>query len=155
VTRLETVNEFLAQKRIAVVGVSRNQRDFSRSLFRDLRTRGYDAVPVNPNAAEVEGVRCYASVLEISPPVDAVLLMIPKSAAASAARECMQAGIKRVWMYGAPGAGRGAVSQEALDVCEKNGAAVVAGHCPYMFLPGAGLHRIHAFFLKLFGKYPK
>ena len=41
-------NEFLAQRRIALVGVSRDPRDLSRTLFRELRRRGYDVVPVNP-----------------------------------------------------------------------------------------------------------
>jgi len=151
-TRLETINEFLGQKRIAVVGVSRNQKDFSRALFRDLRKRGYDAVPVNPGAAEVEGLRCYSSVREISPPVDAALLMLPKKAAVEATRDCTQAGVKRVWFYGV---GTGGADREALEICEKNGAAAVAGHCPFMFLPNPGPHRIHAWVLKLFGKYPK
>ncbi len=153
-TQLESINDFLGQKRIAVVGVRRNQKDFSRMLFRDLRKRGYDAVPVNPGAAEVEGQRCYASVREVSPPVDAALLMTPKNAAAEVARECVQAGVKRVWLYGA-GTGPGGTSQEALDVCAQNGATAVAGQCPFMFFPKAGAHRVHAWVWKLIGKYPK
>ncbi len=45
---LETIEDFLAQKRIAMVGVSRHPKDFSADLFQELRRRGYDMVPVNP-----------------------------------------------------------------------------------------------------------
>ena len=51
----ETIAEFLAQKHIAMIGISRNPKDFSASLFRELERRGYDIVPVNPKASEVMG----------------------------------------------------------------------------------------------------
>ena len=45
---IERARAFLATRRFAVVGVSRNEKDFSRYLLRELLARGYDAVPVNP-----------------------------------------------------------------------------------------------------------
>ena len=151
---LETIKDFLAQKRIAVVGVSRNPKDFNNSLFRDLRAAGYDAVPVNPLVKEVDGLRCFDRVQAIAPPVDGVLIMTRPDVTASIVRDCLEAGVKRVWMYRA--AGPGAVSQSATEFCEKNGIRVVAGRCPYMFLPNtAWFHRLHGFLVKLAGKYPK
>jgi predicted CoA-binding protein len=49
---LEIIEDFLAQKRIALVGLSRQPKDFSVMLFEELCRRGYDVVPVNPGAAE-------------------------------------------------------------------------------------------------------
>jgi len=72
---LETIEDFLAQKRIAMIGVSRNPKDFSSALFEELRKRGYDMVPVNPRVSAVLGQPCYARVQDIQPPVDAALLM--------------------------------------------------------------------------------
>src|SRR5258705_8210006 len=72
---LETIEDFMAQKRIAMIGVSRNPKDFSAALFDELRKRGYDMVPVNPKAGEVLGLTCFARVQEIQPPVDVALLM--------------------------------------------------------------------------------
>ena len=72
---LDVIEDFLAQKRIAMAGVSRNPKDFSASLFQELCRRGYDVVPVNPNASEVLGKACFAHVQDIQPKVDAVLLM--------------------------------------------------------------------------------
>ena len=50
-TTLRQIDDFLALKRIAVVGVSHEPKDFSRLLFRELKQRGYDLVPVHPRAA--------------------------------------------------------------------------------------------------------
>ena len=54
-TTLARVNGFLGHERIAFIGVSRNPEDFSRQLFRDMEARGYDMVPVNFGADEIEG----------------------------------------------------------------------------------------------------
>ncbi len=149
----EILTDFLAQKRLAVVGVSRSAKGFSNVLFRELKGRGYDLVPVNPNASEVEGERCFARLQDVTPPVDGALLMTTPAATEQVVRDCAEAGVSRVWMYQAVGAG--AVSGNAVDFCREKGIRVVAGACPYMFLPGAGLgHRLHGSLLKLVGRYP-
>jgi predicted CoA-binding protein len=150
---LDTIRDFLAQKRIAVVGVSRNPKDFNTRLFLDLRQAGYDAVPVNPHAKTVGDVPCFDRVQAISPPVDGVLILTPATTTEAIVRDCLAAGVRRVWMYRA--VGLGAVNQSAIALCEKNGVRVVAGGCPYMFLPNTQwFHRLHGFLLKLVGKYP-
>ena len=153
-TSRQTVADFLSQKRIAVVGVSRQTRDFTRALFREFSRRGYDVVPVNPNAAEVEGRRCFARVQDVDPPVDAVLVMTPARGAEQVVRDCAQAGITRVWLYRA--VGQGAVSPGAVDFCRKNGIQVVDGHCPFLFWHDAPFfHKLHGFVMKLTGRYPR
>lgn len=148
-----SIDTFLAQHRLAVVGVSRNPHDFSRMLFDELRSRGYDVVPVNPNADEIAGLPCVASVSAISPPVDGVLIMTPPAATEQVVRDCAAAGIDKVWMH--RGEGIGAVSDAALAFCAENGIDAVPGHCPYMFLPDSGfIHKAHAWIMKLNGSYP-
>lgn len=152
-TTLSDVQDFLALHRLVVVGVSRNPRDFTRVLFRDLLARGYDAVPVNPGAAEIEGCRCYASLLDVAPPAEGALLLTTPLITEQAVRDCALAGIRRVWMYRA--AGHGAVSAEASAFCSRNGIRLVEGECPFMFLPqSAWIHRAHGFCRKVFGHYP-
>lgn len=134
--------DFLSHRRLALVGVSRHPKDFSRGLFRELCRRGYDMVPVNPEASEVEGRPCFRRVQDIAPPVDGVLLMTPPPVTETVVRDCAEAGIQRVWMH--RGGGVGAVSKAAVQFCRERGIAVVAGECPYMFLPQAGwFHRLH------------
>ena len=153
-TDRKTIDEFLAHKRLAVVGVSRNPNDFSRAVFREFEKQGYDAVPVNPAAAEVEGKRCFAHVSEIDPPVKAALLFTPADRTEEAVDDCAAAHVDHIWMH--RGAGRGAVNDRAVKFCEDHDISVVPGECPLMFLgQPAWFHRVHAFVRKLKGQYPR
>jgi predicted CoA-binding protein len=153
-TGLKVIEDFLACKRVAVVGVSRNPRDFTRSLFREFQKRGYDVVPVNPAVSEVEGLPCFASIRDVRPEPEAALLLTKPAVTEQAVRDCAEAGVRQVWMYRATGAG--AVSAGAVSFCESSGMRVVAGECPFMFLPDTQIvHRLHGFCRKLFGKYPQ
>ena len=151
---LETIEDFLAQKRIAMIGVSRNPKDFSAALFEELRKRGYEMVAVNPNAQEALGQRCFARIQDVQPAVDTALLMTASNVTDSVVSDCAQAGVRRIWMYRA--GGKGAVSPEAVAFCHEHGIQVVPGQCPFMFLPGAaGIHKFHGFIRKITGRYPK
>ncbi|MGO9257172.1 MAG: CoA-binding protein [Bryobacteraceae bacterium] len=153
-TTLLDVQDFLALHRLAVVGVSRNPKDFTRLLFREFLNRGYDAVPVNPGIREMEGVACFASLSDVAPPVEGALLLTPPEVTEQVVEECAAAGVRRVWMYRA--AGRGAVSLSAAVFCAANGIRVVKGECPFMFLPEAPwIHRAHGMCRKLVGRYPQ
>jgi uncharacterized protein len=150
---LQTIRDFLGLKRIAFIGVSGNPKDFSRGLFRELRQRGYEVAPVNPNLSEVDGQPCFARVQDVTPPVKGALVMTNAGASAAVVEQCAEAGVRNVWLYRAVGAG--AVSPEALQCCAGHGMPTVAGECPYMFLPQTGWpHRVHGFCRKLTGKYP-
>jgi predicted CoA-binding protein len=143
-------NEFLGCRRLAVVGVSTNPADFTRSLFRELKSRHYDVVPVNPKGGELEGGRCYARVQDIAPPVEGALLLTPPRVTEQVVRDCVEAGISRVWMH--RGVGRGCASPDAIRFCKEKGVNVVTDECPFMFLPQAGLvHRTHGWLRGLRG----
>jgi len=151
---LETIEDFLAQKRIAMVGISREPRSFSITLFEELCRRGYDVVPVNPGTPNVLGHRCFARVQDIQPPVEGALLMTSPDVTDKVVTDCAEAGIPRVWMYCA--GGKGAVSKSAAVFCQERGIAVIPGQCPFMFLPNAAaFHRFHGFVRKITGRYPR
>ena len=151
---LETIEDFLAQKRLAMVGISREPGSFSAILFEELCRRGYDMIPVNPNTPNVHGRPCFARLQDIQPPVDAALLMTSPEITDRVVADCAEAGIHRVWMYRATG--KGAVSQAAIAFCQERGIQVIPGQCPYMFLPRAEtVHRLHGFFRKITGRYPQ
>ena len=152
-TKLTQIQDFLGQKRLAVIGVSRNPKDFTRALYQEFQRRAYDVVPVNPGVDELGGQRCYARVSDIEPPVDGALVMTKSEMSERVVRECHAAGIRRIWLY--RGAGTGAVSPSAVRFCEANGISVVAGECPFMFLPeSVWIHRLHGFCKRLVGSYP-
>jgi len=149
----DLINEFFSQHRFAMVGVSRNQDDFSRRLFRDLLGRGYDVIPVHPVASEIDHKTCYARVQHIDPPVRAALIMVPKNHTADIVKDCADAGTNLIWIYGV--SGERDVDATALEVSSAYGIGVIAGFCPYMFLPQtAFFHRLHGTVWKVFGLYP-
>lgn len=153
-TNLSQIEKFLANRRVAIVGVSRNPRDFSRTLFREFVARGYSVVPVNPLVSLIDDCHCFASLKEVSPPVEAALFMTTPDATEDIIRDCSEAGIRSIWLYRA--VGTGAVSPNAISYCKEHHIEVIEGFCPMMFLPNPGFpHRIHRFFSRLAGHYPK
>ncbi|MGE5235998.1 MAG: CoA-binding protein [Acidobacteriota bacterium] len=150
----ETIADFLGQRRVAIVGVSRDERAFSRAVMRELQKRGYDIVPVHPVADEIAGLPVFRRVQEIAPPAQAVLVMTAAERSAAVVRDCLAAGVRRVWLH--RGGGAGAVSEEAVALCTEADVELVAGYCPLMFLPRAGLpHALHGAVLRLLGRYPQ
>ena len=128
----EAASAFLANKRIAVTGVSRKPSDHgSNTVYRRLRDRGYEVFAVNPNTTEVEGDRCYPDLKSIPGGVEAVVIGTRPERAEEAVRECAELGIKHVWMHRGPGAG--SVSPAATEYGRQQGITVIDGGCPCMF----------------------
>jgi len=153
VSTIRDVEDFLALHRIAIVGVSRDPKDFSRLLFREMCDRGYEMVPINPAADEIDGRECFHSLQAVKEPIEGVLVMTPFSATRQIVEDCAAAGIRNVWIYRA--GGQGAVSPDATAFCKQNGIRVVDGHCPFMFFRGTKfVHRAHGFLLKITRRYP-
>lgn len=136
------IQDFLEQRHVAVVGVSRDGRAFANTVFRALVERGYDAIPVNPNAIELEGRKCYANVRHVPDPLDGVIVMVNAKTALGVIDDCVYRGVQRVWLH--RGLGQGASSDAALATCRAHGISTVDGACPMMFLDHPGLvHRVH------------
>ena len=151
---MNDIHDFLALRRIALVGVSRDPKDFSRVLFREMCDKGYDMIPVNPAVGELESRQCFARVQRIEPPAEGVLIITRPQDTEGVARDCVEAGIRHVWMHRS--GGQGSVSRDAVNLCRMQGIHLVEGYCPFMFFPQAPVfHRVHGFFLKLTGAYPR
>lgn len=150
---LHLIHEFLRQNRFAMVGVSRDPRDFSRMLFREFVGRGYEVLPVNPRAAEIEGKKCYATLADVQPRVSSALLMTPSSITKDVLERCGNAGVTLVWVYGISGAKE--IDPKALQYCDDHGIQIVPGYCPFMFLSEtAFFHRLHGWVWKMLKMYP-
>jgi predicted CoA-binding protein len=140
-----SIDAFLSSKRIALVGFSRSGKDFSRMLDTEFRKRGVEVVPVNPDATELDGRRCFPSVSAITPPVEGALILVPAARAEAVVRDCLDAGVKRVWLH--RGAGAGSASPAALALCAARGVTPVSDLCPFMALPAASWpHKLHGWF---------
>ncbi len=153
---MKSIESFLQGKRIALVGASRNPKDFSRMVLRELVAHGYDMVPVNPSGetAEMEGRTVYRRLSDVPGPLDGALLMTPASVTASITKEILASGVSRVWLH--HGVGPGAVDAKAVELLRGRGVDVVVGECPMMFLgEQKGVHRVHAWIRRILGTYPR
>jgi predicted CoA-binding protein len=151
----EAASEFLAHRRVAVTGVSRHPETHgSNVVYKRFRERGYEVFPVNPNADEVEGDRCYHDLRSIPGGVEAVVIGTRPERAEATVRECADLGIAHVWMHRGPGGG--SVSEEAADYGRKHGIAVIDGGCPCMFGPTADFgHKVMRSVFTLTGNVPR
>ncbi len=151
----QAASEFLAHKRVAVTGVSRAPKDHgSNVVYKRLRERGYEVFAVNPNADKVEGDRCYHDLGAIPGGVDAVVIATRPETAEETMRECVDLGVKHVWMHRGPG--HGSVSPAAAAFGRQKGIAVIDGGCPCMFGPTADPgHRAMRVIFTLSGNVPR
>lgn len=146
-TMNEAATAFLANKRIAVTGVSRNPKGHgSNAVYQRLRQRGYEVFAVNPNAKTVEGDPCYPNLRSIPGGVEAVVIATNPERAGATMAECGELGIRHVWMHRGPGAG--SVDPDAAAYGRSIGIEVIDGGCPCMFAETADVgHKVMKFFL--------
>jgi predicted CoA-binding protein len=151
----DVASVFLADKRVAVTGVSRTPGSHgSNVVYQRLRDRGYEVFAVNPNAEEVEGDACYASLAAIPGGVEAVVIATRPERAEATMRECADLGIKHVWMHRLMGGG--SVSATATEYGRQHGITVIDGGCPLMFPPTSdGGHRVLRWVSTLAGNAPR
>jgi predicted CoA-binding protein len=134
------VQDFLAQKKIAVVGVS-DKRDTGCNLaYKKFKENSYQVYAVNPRITSYENAVCYADLKSIPEKVDAVFVLASPNVTDEIVQQCVELGIKHIWMHCMMGtkpglaAGMTSVSQSAVEMCRANGIAVIPGSCPNQFL---------------------
>ena len=151
----KAATDFLATKRVAVTGVSRNPEGHgSNVVYKRLRQRGYEVFAVNPNAETVEGDAAYPDLKSIPGGVEAVVIGTKPESADATMHDCAELGITHVWMHRS--VGTGSVSPSATEYGRRQGIAVIDGGCPLMFDPTADFgHKCMKFFLSMSGAVPR
>ncbi len=148
------VSEFLKGRRIAVTGVARDGQLPANAIYRRLKSCGYDVVPVNPRASEVEGATCYPDLGSVPGTLDAVMVASPPASGVEIVRACAQRGVRQVWFHRS--VGDGSVSEEAVRECRAHGIEPIVGGCPMMFCGKVDLaHACMRFVLQLAGRVPR
>src|SRR3954454_6804607 len=98
-TLRQAAEEFLAQPRIAVAGVSRDPKQPANLIYRRLRDTAHEVFAVNPNAETVEGDACFATVCDIPGPLDGIVVVTTPEVAVKVVGDCVAAGVPRVWLH--------------------------------------------------------
>jgi uncharacterized protein len=134
------VKDFLAQKRIAVVGVSDKRETGCNLSYRKFKSAGYAVSAVNPRISTFDGDPCYPDLKSIPEKPEAVFILASSKVTDQIVQQCVDLGIKHVWMHCMMGTRPGlvtsmtSVSPEAVRMCRENGIAVIPGSCPNQFL---------------------
>jgi predicted CoA-binding protein len=150
----KAVDDFLAQRRIAVAGVSRNGDLPANLIYRKLRGAGYQVFAINPKATTVEGDPCYPDLKSIPGGVDAVMIATHPDVTPAIVRQCHDLGIKRVWMHRS--IGNGSLSDEGIRLCREFGISMIPGNCPMMYVKPVDFgHKCMKWMMRITGKQPE
>jgi predicted CoA-binding protein len=145
---MRDVARFLSLEKYAIAGVSRDPKKFGHVMFRDLRKKGMDVVPVNPKTDTIDGVKCYSSVSDLPPEVRGVIFMTPKEETLTVAREAIAHGINDLWIQ------QGAETKSMIGELEQEEVNLIHNQCIMMFWKPNGIHSFHRFLKKIFGGLP-
>jgi hypothetical protein len=147
---LNQIQDFLAPRKMAMAGVSRNPKKFGGAIFKELKEKGFELYPINPNAEEIQGVKCYKSVSDLPAEVEHLFIVTPKYETDVVARAAVSKGMKMVWIQ------QQSETPEAVKTIEEAGIPLIYKKCIMMFAdPVKSVHGFHRFLVKTFGGYPK
>jgi uncharacterized protein len=138
--------EFVESKTFAIAGVSRNKKKFGNYVFRNLKEKGYQVLPVNPNASEIEGVSCYADVTALPADITHLIVMTPKKETLSVVEAAVNKGIKNIWVQ------QSSETKEVIDFASGKDNNFIFKKCIMMYAEPKGMHKFHRFMNDLFGK---
>ena len=153
------VQDFLAQKKIAVVGVSDKRETGCNLAYRKFKEAGYAVSAVNPRLTTFEGAPCYPDLKSIPEKPDAVFILANPKVTDQIVQQCVDLGVKHVWMHCVMGtkpglaAGMTSVSAEAVRMCNENGITVIPGACPNQFLKPDFGHAMMRVMFRMLGFY--
>jgi uncharacterized protein len=146
----QQIAEFLAVKTIAVAGVSRNEKKFGATAYKELKERGYRILPVNPNTPELYGETCYPSVGALPAEVTSLLIVTPKTQTLGVLKEAVGKGIRNIWIQ------QMSENAETIEYVKTLERKPVIKQCILMHAePVKGFHKFHRTIYNFFGVLPK
>ncbi len=146
----EVIQNFLAQKKMAIAGVSRNPDKFGYKVYEELNNKGYELYPINPNIDSINGNKCYNDVSSLPSHVKHLLILTPKSQTDKTLREAINKGITQIWVQ------QMSETEDTIKIAEEFQVEPIMKKCIFMFAePVAGFHNFHRTLLKIFGMLPK
>jgi uncharacterized protein len=152
----EKVADFLAQRRIAVAGVSAARETPGNMIYRKLKTAGYQVFAISPTAESFDGDDCYPDLPSIPGGVDGVVIATRPAATEELVRQCVAAGVPRVWMHESLIHGGTSVSKEAVALCREHDIMLIAGACPLMYCAPVDVgHRCMHWMMRVTGGLPR
>lgn len=149
-TTLNEIRKFLEPQKMAIAGVSRNPKKFGGAIFKELKNKNFELFPVNPEADEIQGVKCYKSVLDLPADVNHLVIVTPKQQTGGVVKQAIERGFDMIWIQ------QKSDTPESIQLIKNANIPLIYKKCLMMFAdPVKGVHGFHRFLAKTFGGYPK
>lgn len=143
----QAIQDFIESKRLALIGVSRDEKKFSRMAYKELKARGYQVYAVNPAVDQIDGEPCYPDLMPLREKIDGVLVAVSSGQVLQVLRQAAEIGVKNVWLQ------QQTESPEAISLGQQLGLNLVSGKCILMYAPPVrSYHAWHRGFMRVFGR---
>jgi predicted CoA-binding protein len=147
-TSKEKIRDFFNEKTIGIIGVSRNEKHFSRMVYKGFKKKGFEVVPVNPKAEKINEDFCYKDLASLPENVKTLIIMKKIIDVDTLVKVAIEKGIHKIWIQ------KNTESEQLLKLLEQENIPFVSGKCAFMYLePVGGIHGFHRFLSKTFGKF--
>lgn len=144
------IEDFYKQGRIGIVGVSRKKNKFGRTVYDELKKKGINVLPINPQTDNIEGDICHKDIASLPGDVNALAIITRKSQTLEIVKQAISKGINNLWIQ------QGSDTTETLEFLKQHNVNLIYGKCIMMFSePVGGMHKFHRSVMKFFGKLPK
>ncbi len=141
----DTIEHIINTKRIAVVGVL--DKKMGGAVYTTLKQRGYAVFPVHPTRQSFDGDACYATLKTLPPDIKTAVIAVSPKAAEQVVEDALAAGITHLWFQ------QGKDFSGALAQAKSKGLQTVSRKCILMYAPPVtGIHAVHRYFARLFGR---
>ncbi len=146
----QLIQTFLETKKVAIAGVSRDSKKFGAVIFRELKEKGFDVYPINPNVDKIHGVTCYPSVSALPSDVGSLLIVTPKLQTLSLLREAVIKGFRNIWIQ------QMSETPETIAYAKSQNLNLIMKQCILMHTePVKGFHKFHRAINRFIGLLPK
>lgn len=144
------IENFLSQKTLAIVGVSRNSKKFGNLAYKELKSKGYKLYPVHPDMENYDGETCYASLRDLPEKMGGVFITVSPEKTEEIVKEAKNLGITNIWIQ------QKSESENAISFCRQNGLNMIHNECILMYANPVGFpHSLHRLIWKMIGKLPR
>ena len=143
------ISKFINDKKVAIVGVSRNPKKFGHIVFTTLKSKGYEVYAVNPNSTIINDSVVYESLNQIDNSVKNIIVVTNRKDTENIVNQIVESKNKfeNVWIH------QGSETDKAIEMLENHKINYVKGQCILMYTEPNGIHKFHQVVAKWFGMY--
>jgi len=141
------IESFINLKKLAFIGLSANPKKFGNLLYKELIKRSYELFPIHIREKVIDGIVCYPSIEVVKDKVEGIIINTNPKNTLQILDELKKNNITKVWLQ------PGAESKEVIVKANDLNLSLITNKCLLMYAePVKGIHKLHRFLKKLFGK---